>query len=372
MLTSPKFLFRDEPDPANVAPGAVYPISDFELASRLSFFLWSSVPDDQLLSVAAQGKLKDPAVLERQVRRMLIDPRSKALVDNFAAQWLFVRNLQSFLPDTATFPNFDDNLRQAFRRESELFFESVMREDRNVLDLLTADYTFVNERLARHYGIPNIYGSRFRRVTLARREPARSARSGQHACGDLVSQPHVSGAARQVDSREHSRHAAAAAAAQRADAQGKQRGRQSVVGTRAAGRAPQEPGVRDLSPRHGSARLLARQLRRDRRMANQGGRGRAGRRDGPAGRWHAGRWPGGAAKRAAQAPRAVRPDDDREAADLRPRPRSGVLRHAGRSLDRARRRASELSLLVAHHGHRQELGVSDEEGHSAPESRKTS
>ena len=113
ILTSPKFLFRDEPDPASVAAGAVYPVSDLELASRLSFFLWSSVPDDQLLTAASQGKLRDPAVLERQVRRMLADPRSKALVDNFAAQWLFVRNLQSFLPDTATFPNFDDNLRQA-------------------------------------------------------------------------------------------------------------------------------------------------------------------------------------------------------------------------------------------------------------------
>src|SRR4029079_18408336 len=123
-----------------------------ELASRMSFFIWSSVPDDQLLTIAAQGRLKDPAVLERQVKRMLADPKSKALVDNFAAQWLFVRNLQSVLPDTQTFPNFDDNLRQGFRRESELFFESIMREDRNVLDLLTADYTFVNERLARHYG----------------------------------------------------------------------------------------------------------------------------------------------------------------------------------------------------------------------------
>jgi hypothetical protein len=167
ILTSPRFLFRDEPDPSNVAPGAVYSISDLELASRLSFFLWSSVPDDQLLAVATQGRLKDPVVLERQVKRMLADSRSKALVDNFAAQWLFVRNLQSFLPDTQTFPNFDDNLRQAFRKETELFFESVMREDRNVLDLLTADYTFVNERLARHYAIPNVYGSRFRRVTLA-------------------------------------------------------------------------------------------------------------------------------------------------------------------------------------------------------------
>jgi mono/diheme cytochrome c family protein len=167
ILTSPKFLFRDEPDPANVAPGSVYAISDLELASRLSFFLWSSVPDDQLLTLASQHKLREPAVLERQVKRMLADPKSKSLVDNFAAQWLFVRNLQSVLPDTQSFPNFDDNLRQAFRQETGLFFDSVLREDRNVLDLLTADYTFVNERLARHYGIPDVYGSRFRRVTLA-------------------------------------------------------------------------------------------------------------------------------------------------------------------------------------------------------------
>jgi hypothetical protein len=167
ILTSPKFIFRDEPDPAGVTAGAVYPISDLELASRLSFFLWSSVPDDQLLTAAAQGKLKDPSVLERQVRRMLADSRSKALVDNFAAQWLFVRNLQSFQPDTATFPNFDDSLRQGFRKETELFFESVMREDRSVLDLLTADYTFVNERLARQYGIAAVYGNRFRRVTIS-------------------------------------------------------------------------------------------------------------------------------------------------------------------------------------------------------------
>jgi mono/diheme cytochrome c family protein len=166
MLTSPKFLFRDEPDPANISAGTVYPVTDLELASRLSFFLWSSVPDDQLITVAAQGSLREPAVLDRQVKRMLADPKSKALVDNFAAQWLFVRNLQSFLPDTQAFPNFDDNLRQAFRQETELFVESVIRDDRNVLDLLTADYTFVNERLARHYGIPNVYGSRFRRVTL--------------------------------------------------------------------------------------------------------------------------------------------------------------------------------------------------------------
>ena len=167
VLASPKFLFRAEPDPPQVAANVPYAISDVELASRLSFFLWSTIPDDELVSLAAQHKLHDPATLERQVRRMLADPKSTALVDNFAAQWLFLRNLQSFVPDSDEFPNRDDNLRQAMRTETSLFFQSVMREDRNVLDLLTADYTFVNQRLAKHYGIPNVYGSQFRRVTIA-------------------------------------------------------------------------------------------------------------------------------------------------------------------------------------------------------------
>lgn len=166
ILASPRFLFRAEPDPPGAAPGTLHRLDDFALASRLSFFLWSSIPDDQLLSVAARGRLKDPVVLEQEVRRMLADPRAGAFTTNFAAQWLFLRNLQSHLPDNMTFPNFDDNLRQAFRRETELLFDSVRREDRSVLDLLDADYTYVNERLARHYGIPNVYGSQFRRVTL--------------------------------------------------------------------------------------------------------------------------------------------------------------------------------------------------------------
>ncbi len=166
VLASPKFIFRSEPDPARVASGSIYHVTDLDLASRLSFFLWSSIPDDELLNVASQGKLKDPAVLDREVRRMLADPKAEALVNNFAEQWLFLRNVQSVLPDQATFPNFDDNLRQSYKRETELFFDSIMKEDRNVMDLLTADYTFVNERLAKEYGIPNVYGSQFRRVML--------------------------------------------------------------------------------------------------------------------------------------------------------------------------------------------------------------
>ncbi len=166
ILASPEFIFRFEPDPAGAAPGSVYRISDLELASRLSFFLWSSVPDDQLLDLAAKGKLREPAVLQQQIRRMLSDKRSEALVNNFAGQWLFLRNLKNIAPDVQEFPDFDDNLRQAMQRETELFFDSIVHEDRNVLDLLRANYTFVNERLARHYGIPNIYGTHFRRVTL--------------------------------------------------------------------------------------------------------------------------------------------------------------------------------------------------------------
>ncbi|TDI11177.1 MAG: DUF1592 domain-containing protein, partial [Acidobacteria bacterium] len=166
ILVGPEFLFRMEFDPENVAADTPYPISDLELASRLSFFLWSSIPDDQLLDLAERGQLKDPVVLEREVRRLLADARSKALVINFGGQWLQLRQLRSVSPDPETFPYFDDNLREAFGQETELFLESLFREDRSILDLLDADHTFVNERLARHYGIPNIYGSHFRRVEL--------------------------------------------------------------------------------------------------------------------------------------------------------------------------------------------------------------
>jgi hypothetical protein len=166
ILASTEFLFRVERDPKNIAPGTAYRVSDVELASRLSFFLWNSIPDQELLDLAVRGALKEPAVLQAQAQRMLADPRSEALVTDFAGQWLYLRNLAASNPDARMFPDFDDNLRQAFRRESELFFESIVKEDRSVLDLLRADYTFVNERLAKHYGIPNVYGSRFRRVTL--------------------------------------------------------------------------------------------------------------------------------------------------------------------------------------------------------------
>jgi hypothetical protein len=164
ILASPEFVFRFERDPADVAPGGIYRIDDLELASRLAFFVWSSIPDDELLRLASEDRLREPAVLRRQARRMLDDPRSAALVENFAGQWLYLRNLASKGGSVEFFPDFDDNLRQAFRTETEMFFDSIVREDRNVVDLLTADYTFVDERLARHYGIRGVYGSHFRRV----------------------------------------------------------------------------------------------------------------------------------------------------------------------------------------------------------------
>ena len=173
VLTSPEFFFRVEREPgatgatgAKGATGAVYRISDLELATRLSFFLWSSIPDDELLDVAIRGDLGKPGVLEKQVTRMLADPRSESLVTNFASQWLHLRNLDTITPDMRLFPDFDDNLRQAFRQETEMLVDSVIREDRSALDLLRANYTFLNERLAKHYGIPNVYGTRFRKVTF--------------------------------------------------------------------------------------------------------------------------------------------------------------------------------------------------------------
>ena len=166
ILADPEFIFRFEPTPAGVSPRIPYRISDTELASRLSFFLWSTIPDDELLKLGIEGKLHEPAVLEKQTRRMLADPKARALVTNFANQWLYLRDLKNANPDVTVFPDFDDNLRQGFQRETEMLFESIMREDRSVLDLLDADYTFVNERLAKHYGIPNVYGPDFRRVPV--------------------------------------------------------------------------------------------------------------------------------------------------------------------------------------------------------------
>ena len=189
LLADPKFIYRVEHEPTDLKAGDLYAVGDVELASRLSFFLWSSIPDDELLALAEQGRLKDPQVLELQVRRMLADPRSEALTANFAGQWLNLRALEGHVPVAALFPDFDDNLRQSFRRETELFFDSLIRENRPVTELITADYTFVDERLAKHYGISGAYGSRFQRVALDEEHDARRGLLGKGSLLATSSQP---------------------------------------------------------------------------------------------------------------------------------------------------------------------------------------
>src|SRR6516164_10817667 len=187
VLVSPDFIFRVELDPANAAPGSVRQVSDVELASRLSYFLWSSTPDDELLGIAESGKLRDPATLEKQVRRMLADSRSQSLVKNFAGQWLFLRNIPAVQPDPAAFPTWDENLRQAMQKETELWLESQMRDDRSVMDLLKTDYTFVNQRLAEHYGIKGIWGNEFRRIAIE--DPNRRGLLGQASIMAVTAYP---------------------------------------------------------------------------------------------------------------------------------------------------------------------------------------
>jgi hypothetical protein len=184
LLIDPQFLVRAEKEPAALANGKTYRITDLELASRLSFFLWSSIPDETLINLAAQNRLSNPTVLEQQVKRMLSDPRSEALVTNFGDQLLYLRNLTATSPDGVFYPHWDDELRNGFKRETQMLFESIMREDRNVTDLLTANYTFVNERLAKHYGIPNVYGGQFRRVPLG---PEMDYRRGLLGQGSFLS-----------------------------------------------------------------------------------------------------------------------------------------------------------------------------------------
>ncbi len=271
LLIDPEFLFRIENDPEGAAAGRIHPVSDLTLASRLSFFLWSSIPDDELLTLAERGKLGEPATLERQVRRMLADDRSKALVDNFFAQWLQLRAAHGQAPDPNVFPEFDENLREAFIRETELFLESQLREDRSVLELLTANYTFLNERLAQHYQIPGVYGSRFRRVTLDRRTARRAAGNGQRPDGHVLRQSDVASTEGEVGAGEHPRHAAAPAAGRRAaiPPRGRRR-RAAAIGPRASGAASGESDVRELSCADGSARLRAREFRRGRQVAHAG------------------------------------------------------------------------------------------------------
>ena len=201
MLVNPHFLLRVEQDPPGIAPGQVYEVSDVELASRLSFFLWSSIPDERLLRMASRGQLQQADVLREEVARMLADPRSKSLWENFAAQWLHLPNLQSFHPDRRLFPDFDDNVRQSMRRETELLFASIVREDRSILDLIRSDATFLDERLALHYGIPGVPGQS---VPQGRRDagkpPGRIAEAWEHVGSDIIRHANFANASRRLDS----------------------------------------------------------------------------------------------------------------------------------------------------------------------------
>ena len=250
MLVSPDFLLRVETDPpvskgntANTAQGYAYRLNDIDLASRLSFFLWSSIPDDELLTLAEQGKLKDPAVLQQQARRMLDDPRAQALVYNFAGQWLHLRNLETITPDPEVYAGFDESLRLAFRRETELFFESILRENRSILDLLDADYTYLNQRLAEHYGIRGVYGPQFRRVTL--NEQQRAARGGLLGQGSLLTVTSYPNRTSVV-----------------------QRGKWVLENLLGAPPPPPPPDVPDLKPKSSDGRLLSMREQLDLHRAN--------------------------------------------------------------------------------------------------------
>ena len=324
ILMSPKFLFRFESQPPKAAANTAYRVSDLDLASRLSFFLWSSIPDDELVALAEKKTLSKPEVLQQQVKRMLADPRSQAMVDNFAGQWLHIRNVAVHQPSPETLFHFDDNLRKAFEQETKLFFESIMRENRSVLELVDADYTFLNERLARHYGIDGVQGERFRRVTLPRGQPPRrTARAGVDSDGDLLSKPDVGRDSRQVDSRERIRRAAAAPSAERAGAERRARSAEGASDARTDGGTPRQSCVRRLPRTDGPARFCARKLRCHWRVARHLRVGREGRCVGPAARRVEVQRTGGAPENPDVALGRVPDDHDRKADGLCAWPRAG-------------------------------------------------
>ena len=342
LLIDPEFLFRIERDPEGAAPGAPYRLSDLELASRLSFFLWSSIPDDELLDVAERGRLSDPGVLEGQVRRMLDDARASALVDNFAGQWLSLRSVGGIAPDPNLFPGFDENLREAFpARDRAVLREPVARGPERHRPSGRGPH--VPQRAAG----PALRDSRGDRQPLpageprgpgTRRGPApRSARPWQHPRRDLLRQPHLAGAPGEMAARERPGHTARAAPAGHPAAARRRPGRRAAHGSRAARRAPAEPGLRQLSCAHGPAGVRARELRRHRTVADERRRRSHRRFGGARRRAHRVRRSRGAAAGAARPLPAVRRDGHREAPRLCPRPRRRALRSSGDPRHRARR-----------------------------------
>ncbi len=338
ILASPRFLFRLEEAPATLRAGQNYRITDLDLASRLSFFLWGAGPDEELLKVAQRGTLRGPGVLAAQVKRMLADPRSEALSTRFASQWLRLQDLEKIDPDALLFPYYDYKLGEALKQETELFFDSIVREDRSMLDLLTADYTFVNERVAKHYGIPNVNGPDFRRVTLADEN-----RRGMLGQGSILALTSVADRTSPVLRGKWVMEVLLGSPPPPPPPnvptldETKAEAGDVMLSTRAAhGAAPREPAVHLVPPRDRSAGPRARELRRHRPLAHPRQRraGRSGRR---AVRRHQDDRPGRPARRAAQAPGHVLPELHREPDDLRLGRRVESVRHARDSRDRPRR-----------------------------------
>ena len=274
ILASPHFVLRIERQPAGIMPGETYRVSAQDMASRLSFFLWGTTPDAELQTLAAAGRLSDPDVLEQQAKRMLADPRAEALGSRFAGQWFRLQDLYKVRPDPNFFPNFDENLADLMRHETESFFYNLVQEDRSALELYSADYTFVNERLADHYGISGVAGTNFRRIAYPDDKRVGLLGHGQHPGADIVRQPNVARVARQVGDGSPDRIAATGAASQRAAARRdrRRRGRQVAHDGRADGVASCEPGMQRVPQNDGSNRPRARQLRRDGEMARAGER----------------------------------------------------------------------------------------------------
>ena len=351
MLASTEFLFRIERDPAGAGVGAAYRLDDVALASRLSFFLWSSPPDDQLLALAERGELKRPAVLERQVRRMLGDRRAAALSTNFAGQWLHLRNLAAARPDARLYPDFDDNLRQAFRRETELLFETILKENRSVTELLSAKYTFLNERLAKHYGVPNVYGDHFRRVGLDA-QPERAGLLGHGSILTVTSYAdRTSPVLRGKWILENILGMPPPAPPQNVPPLGdaKSSGKTLSMRERMLA-APRQPDLRQLPSADGSGRPVDGEFRCDRPLADPRRRRHGHRRVGqPAGKRGVRRCRRAEAD-AHGAARGFRHDADRKAAHLRAGAWHRLQRRTGDPADRPRRVARRLSIHLGHPG----------------------
>ncbi len=363
ILSNPDFLYRPEPAPAGAKPGEAFRLTDLEIASRLSFFLWSTIPDDELLTVAAENKLHEPKVLAAEVKRMLASPKADTLADNFAYQWLELAKLDEVEPDPAIFPYASGagDPREDFKKETTMFVNGIFRADRSILDLLTADYTYLNEKVALLYGITDVKGDHFQRVDS--QGPGALWPSGQRRDpdGGVLSEPYGAGAARRMDHGQYHRHAADPAAAQRQGAEGERRRRDRADRARAYGAAPHRPVLQCL-PRHSrSAGPRARQFQRGRRVAHQGPFRRHGdRRLGRAARRQPDRRPDRSQERADEASGPVRPDLRPEADDLCARPHDRLPGHADGAPDRPRDGGGQLQILVDRHGDRDQRPVPDE------------